>query len=132
MNNAPKTSLRLTASALALAAGLAISTVSGAAVAQPVTELGYQRTDVVRAPVTRRGGAPQPGDPADFGLSSERPVDVALAPVTRRGGAPERGGPTAFGLTHQRFDVARAPVTRRGGAPSPATGGVWTGLAAGY
>ncbi len=57
MNTAPKTSLRLITSALALAAGLAISTVSGAAVAQPVTEIGYQRTNVARAPV-RAGNEP--------------------------------------------------------------------------
>ena len=50
MNTAPKTSLRLITSALALAAGLAIGAVAGAAVAGPATELGYQRTDVVRAP----------------------------------------------------------------------------------
>ena len=131
MNTAPKTSLRLITSALALAAGMAIGTVSGTAFAEPPTELGYQRTDIVRAPVTRRGGAPERGVPTAFGLTDQR-FDVARAPVTRRGGAPERGGPTAFGLTDQRFDVARAPVTRRGGAPSAAAGGGWTGLAAGY
>ena len=133
MNTAPKTSLRLIASALALAAGLAISAVSGTAVAQSVTELGYQRSDVVRAPVTRRGGALERGVPTAFGLSTERPIDVARAPVTRRGGTPERGAPTAFSHSTQRpIVVARAPVTRRGGAPSPAGGDVWIGLAAGY
>lgn len=132
MNPAPKTSLRLVTSALALAVGLAMSTVSGAAVAAPANELGYQRTDVVRAPVTRRGGAPERGVETAFGPGSERSFDVASAPTIGRGGAPERGVATDFGPARQRFDVARAPVTRRGGAPAPATGGAWTGLAAGY
>ena len=132
MNPAPKTSFRLVTSALALAVGLAVSTVSGAVVAAPATEHAYQRTDVVHAPVTRRGGAPERGVETAFGPGSERPFDVASAPVTGRGGAPERGVATDFGAAHQRFNVARAPVTNRGGAPTPAGGGAWTGLAAGY
>ncbi len=95
MNTAPKTSLRLTASALAVAAGLAISTFSGAALAQPATEayfyagtqpatgLAYQRTEVVQAPVTGLEAALQQVGPADFGLSSERPIVVA-APIVGR------------------------------------------------
>jgi hypothetical protein len=115
MNTAPKTSLRLTASALALAAGLAISAISGAAVAQPATY---------------RGPALEGVGPAAFGLSSER-IEVVYAPVTHRGGAPERGDPAAFGLTSEQLIVVRAPFVSRGGfAPKAGTGVI--GLAAGY
>ncbi len=129
MNTTAKTSLRLTASALAVAAGLAISTFSGAALAQQATGIAQQHIDVVRAPVTRRGGAPEPGAPADFGLSSERLIEVAYAPVTRRGGAPEPGAPADFGLSAEQVIVVRAPLVTRGGGPSTGVGVI--GLTAG-
>ena len=67
-----------------------------------------------------------------------QPVPGSRSRAAASHGAPRPAGcwlilqQSARPLTHQRFDVARAPVTRRGGAPSPAGGGVWIRLAAGY
>jgi hypothetical protein len=105
MNTAPKTSLRLTASALALAAGLAISAISGAAVAQPVSDVyayagtqpatgvAYQRIEVAHAPVTGRVAALEQiqAGQAAFGLGTERPIVVA-APFVGRGYTPSASG----------------------------------------
>lgn len=110
--NTAKTSLRLIASALALAAGLAIGAVASAAVAMPATDIDLY------------------GVPTAFSVAHQR-FDVVRAPAIGRGSALRRGDPTAFGLSQHRFDVVRAPAIGRGGPPS-AGGGVWTGLAAGY
>lgn len=112
MNNAAKTSLRLIVPALALAAGLAIGTVSGAAVAMPATDIDLYAV------------------PTAFALTQQR-FDVVRAPAIGRSGALRRGDPTTFGHSPHRFDVVRAPTIGRGG-PRSAGGGVWTGLAAGY
>ena len=111
--NTAKTSLRLITSALALAAGLAIGAVAGAAVAMPATD-----TDLY-------------GVPTAFSVTHQR-FDVVRAPALGRGGALRRGDPTAFGLSQHRFDVVRAPAIGRGAGLNAAPGGVWTGLAAGY
>ena len=98
---------------LAVAAGMAISTITGAAFAMP-------NTDVYAYPGT------QPANGTVVG-----PIDVVRAPLPGRATAYAQFGPAATGLSFERPIVVAAPNVGRGQFDSAGSSITLSGLVAG-